>query len=85
MMMSYQPIFKNPETGVEDAADNSFTFDFGTGGSWNYSGFSVLEDEGSSLGAARVVYYVNNTNSTYYTVVEFKLQSNRDFLEARIR
>jgi hypothetical protein len=80
-----QLVFKNPETGVETAAANPFTFDFGTGASWSFSGFSVLEDEGSSLGAARVAYYVNNTNSTYYTVVEFTLQSNRDFLEARIR
>jgi hypothetical protein len=83
--MIMQLVFKNPETGVDTVAANAFTFDFGTGGPWDTSGFSVLEDEGSSLGAARAVYYVNNTNSSYYTVVEFKLQSNRDFIEARIR
>ena len=82
--MLKQLVFKNPETGAESAASNQFTFDFGAG-SWNSSGFSVLEDSGSSLGAARVLYYVNNTNATYYTVVEFMLESNRDFMQVRIR
>jgi hypothetical protein len=83
--MLKQLVFKNPETGVETAALQTFNFDFGGAGSWNYSGFSVIEDEGSSLGAARVLYYVNNTNASYYTVVEFMLESNRDFLQVKIR
>ncbi|MFC1742270.1 hypothetical protein ACFL3V_07080 [Nanoarchaeota archaeon] len=78
-------VFKNPDTGLSTAADNDFDFDFGTGTAWNVSGYSVIEDEGSSLGAARVLYYVNNTNASYYSVVEFSLASNRDFLEVRIR
>ncbi|NQU79000.1 hypothetical protein HQ545_04490 [Candidatus Woesearchaeota archaeon] len=77
-------VFKDPNTGGEDAADDDFTFDFGTP-VWSASGFSVLEDEGSSLGAASVVYYVNTTDESYYTVVEFTLKSNRDFLEVKIR
>jgi hypothetical protein len=79
-----QLVFKNPETGTETAALQDFEIDFGTG-DWNMPGFSVLEDEGSSLGAARVLFYINNTNASYYTVVEFTLESNRDFLQARIR
>ncbi len=77
--------FIDPETGLTDAADNQFKFYFGPEADWDWSGFSVLEDEGSSLGAARVLYYINNTNASYYTVVEFSLGSNRDFLEARVR
>jgi len=85
LMLPGQPVFTNPETGISTAASGQFTFDFGAAGTWNYSGFSVLEDEGSSLGAARVLYYINNTNSSYYTVVEFTLESNRDFMQVRIR
>jgi hypothetical protein len=80
-----QLVFKNPETGVETAAANDFEVYFGPSNSWNSSGFSVLEDEGSSLGAARVLYYINNTNASYYSVVEFSLESNRDFMQVRIR
>lgn len=82
--MLKQLVFKNHETSTETAAANTFEFDFGAG-AWSTGGFSVLEDSGSSLGAARVLYYVNNTNSSYYTVVEFTLESNRDFIQARIR
>jgi hypothetical protein len=85
LMMNNQPVFRNPETGVSTPAAGHFNFDFGGALSWNYSGFSVLEDEGSSIGAARVLYYINNTNSSYYTVIEFTLESNRDFLQVRIR
>jgi hypothetical protein len=85
MMMIYQPVFKNPETGQEVAAGSQFQFFFNSSPSWSAPGFTVLEDEGSSIGAARVLYYVNNTGSNYYTVVEFTLGSNRDFVEARIR
>lgn len=85
LMMDQQPVFKDPESDSEIPAANQFQFDFGTGASWNYTGYSALEDSGSSLGAARVLYYVNNTNSSYYTVVEFTLESNRDFLQVRIR
>jgi hypothetical protein len=88
MMMVGQPVFRNPETGVSTAAGGGigqFKFDFGGASTWNYTGFSVLEDEGSSLGAARVLYYINNTNSSYYTVIEFTLESNRDFMQVRIR
>ncbi len=77
--------FKNPNTGTATKAAGTFTFDFGKGGTWEYPGFSRLEDQGTSLGAAKVVYYVNNTNSSVYTVVEFTLESYRDFLQARIR
>lgn len=83
--MLMQLVFKNPETGVEDAADDIFEFHFNSSPSWETPGFSVLEDAGSSLGAARVLYYVNNTNASYYTVVEFMLESNRDFMQVRIR
>jgi type II secretory pathway pseudopilin PulG len=85
LMMDNQPVFKDPESDSEIAAANQFQFDFGAGSSWNYSGYSTLEDSGSSLGAARVLYYINNTNSSYYTVVEFTLESNRDFLQVKIR
>lgn len=78
-------IFKNPNTGTEVPASGAFTFDFGSGTTWNYTGFSRLEDYGSSLGAASVVYYVNNTNSSVYTVVEFTMESYRDFIQAKIR
>jgi hypothetical protein len=81
-----QPEFKDPDAGgVAVRPANSFEFDFGGASGWNVSGYSVLEDEGSSLGAARVLYYLNLSNSSYYTVVEFTLGSNRDFIEARIR
>ena len=85
LMMDKQPIFRNPETGISTPASGQFKFDFGGAATWNYTGFSVLEDEGSSIGAARVLYYINNTNSSYYTVIEFTLESNRDFLQVRIR
>ena len=84
MIMDKQPIFKNPETGVDTSALQQFEVFFGSG-SWNYSGYSSLEDEGSSLGDARVLYYINNTNASHYTVIEFSLKSNRDFIEVRIR
>jgi len=77
-------IFKNPEDGVETAAQNQFLMYFGDGNPWSANGFSALQDTGSSLGAARVLYYVNNTNSSNYAVVEFSLESNRDFIQARI-
>ncbi|MBN1544353.1 hypothetical protein JW898_02720 [Candidatus Woesearchaeota archaeon] len=83
--MIMQLVFTNPETGVQTAAGSTFEFHFNSSASWDTPGFSVLEDEGSSLGAARVLYYVNNTGANYYTVVEFTLESNRDFLQARIR
>jgi hypothetical protein len=85
MLMDKNPIFKDHEAGTETAAASQFEFDFGGAADWSYPGYSVLEDEGSSLGEARVLYYINNTNSTYYTVIEFNLQSNRDFMEVRIR
>jgi hypothetical protein len=78
-------VFKDPETGSPITATGDFSFYFGDANPWSASGFSVLEDEGSSMGAARVLYYVNYTNASYYTVVEFSLGSNRDFIEARIR
>lgn len=81
MMISL--IFKDPQSSAETSA-SAFTFDFGTA-PWNATGYSWLEDQGSDLGAARVLYYINNTNASYYTIVEFTLASNRDFLEARIR
>jgi hypothetical protein len=77
--------FKHPDTGAEISAANNFEVYFGAATAWNATGYSVLEDEGSSLGDARVLFYVNNTNSTYYTVVEFSLKSNRDFLEVKVR
>ncbi len=78
-------VFKNPENGVETAAANTFKFfPAGAGDGWTHSGYSVLQDAGSSLGAARVLYYLNNTNSTYYSVIEFTLESNRDFMQVRI-
>jgi hypothetical protein len=83
--MLMQLVFKDPETGVQTAASGTFEFHFNSSASWDVQGFSMLEDEGSSLGAARVLYYVNNTGSSYYTVVEFTLGSNRDFIESRIR
>ncbi len=84
--MIRQMVFKNPETGTETAAANDFGFHFNSSsGDWSEPGFSVLEDSGSSLGAARVLYYVNNTDADYYTVLEFTLESNRDFLQARVR
>ncbi|MBW2967706.1 hypothetical protein KY362_04415, partial [Candidatus Woesearchaeota archaeon] len=75
-------VFKDGSSEV--AASNTFQFDFG-GGPWTETGYSVLEDSGSSMGAARVLYYINNTNASYYTIVEFTLESNRDFLQVRIR
>jgi hypothetical protein len=83
--MIMQLVFKNPESGVQTTASDDFKFYFGDANPWTAPGFSVLEDEGSSLGAARVLYYVNYTNASYYTVVEFSLGSNRDFIEAKIR
>lgn len=83
--MLMQLEFKDPDTGVPAKASGLFKFYFGPEADWDWPGFSVLEDAGSSLGAARVLYYVNNTNASYYTVVEFSLGSNRDFIEARIR
>lgn len=77
--------FKDPATGQYVAANNQFTVDFGGSTTWNVSGYSWLEDQGSSLGAARVLYFINNTNESYYTTVEFMLESNRDFMHARIR
>ncbi|HII72231.1 TPA: hypothetical protein HA265_05750 [Candidatus Woesearchaeota archaeon] len=77
--------FKDPTDGSEYRATGSFTFDFGAGTTWSYSGFSRLEDYGTSLGAAKVVYYVNNTNSSLYAVVEFRMDSYRDFVNVRIR
>ena len=82
--MLMQLVFKDPD-GTDVVATNDFEFHFNSGASWEESGFSVLEDEGSSLGAARVLYYVNNTGADYYTVVEFTLESNRDFMQVRIR
>ena len=43
-------VFKNPETGVQTAASDDFKFYFGDASPWSASGFSVLEDEGSSMG-----------------------------------
>lgn len=83
--MIKQLIFKDHDTGTEIPATNDFEIDFGTGVAWTASGYSVLEDAGTSLGAARVLYYINSTNQSYYTVVEFSLGSNRDFLEVKIR
>ena len=77
--------FMDHESGTQTAAANDFQIDFGGSTTWNYSGYSVLEDSGSSLGSAHVLFYVNNTNESYYTIVEFSLQSNRDFLEVKIR
>jgi len=78
-------VFKNPE-GADVRANSDFEFHFNaSSASWSHPGFSVLEDEGSSMGAARVLYYVNNTGDDYYTVVEFTLESNRDFMQVRIR
>ncbi|MFH1064214.1 MAG: hypothetical protein V1729_03985 [Candidatus Woesearchaeota archaeon] len=84
--MLWQLVFKNPESGVETAALNPFEFYFdSSGGAWEASGYSVLEDEGSSLGAARVLFYINNTDASYYSVMEFTLESNRDFMQVKIR
>lgn len=77
-------VFKNPETGIETAASGSFTVDFGGATTWNYTGFSRLEDVGVSMGSSSVVYYVNNTNSSY-TILEFNLESYRDYLNVKIR
>jgi hypothetical protein len=82
--MMTQLVFKDPNAGTETTA-SAFTFDFGGALTWNATGYSWLEDQGSSLGAARVLYYINNTNESYYTIIEFTLESNRDFLQARIR
>ncbi len=82
--MLRQLVFKNPDGG-EIVANSGFEFHFNSSASWEEPGFSVLEDEGTSLGAARVLYYVNNTGADYYTVVEFTLESNRDFMQVRIR
>ncbi len=77
-------IFKNPETGVEVAASGSFTVDFGDADAWDYSGFSRLEDVGVSLGSSSIAYYVNNTNESY-TIIEFQMESYRDYLNVKIR
>ncbi|MBW2964053.1 hypothetical protein KY363_01210 [Candidatus Woesearchaeota archaeon] len=78
--------FKDPEDGSVNAATGQFKFYLNTSSlDWDEPGYSVLEDSGSSLGAARVLYYINNTGEGYYTVLEFSLGSNRDFIEARIR
>jgi hypothetical protein len=77
-------IFKNTETGTQTTASQLFQVDFGSG-SWSYPGYSVLQDSGTDLGAARVLYYINNTNASYYTIIEFSLETNRDFIEVRIR
>ncbi|MFC1723309.1 hypothetical protein ACFL0V_04170 [Nanoarchaeota archaeon] len=78
-------VFKDPDTGVETAAGGQFNIDFGGATSWSDAGFSRLEDEGVSMGASSVVYYVNNTNSTVYSVVEFTMESYRDFINVKIR
>ncbi len=84
--MLMQLVFKDPQTGNELPATGTFEFDFGDGvNPWTAAGFSRLEDEGVSLGAASVAYYVNNTNSSVYTVVEFTMESYRDFIQVRIR
>lgn len=83
--MLKQLVFKDPD-GTNIVASSDFEFYLNdTAGSWSEPGFTVLEDEGSSLGAARVLYYVNNTGANYYTVMEFTLESNRDFMQVRIR
>lgn len=86
MLMQLQ--FKDPTSSAVVTAANTFKFDFGNGATlsdWNASGYTWLEDQGSNLGAARVLFYVNNTNASYYTVVEFMMESNRDFMQVRIR
>ncbi|MBT7903736.1 hypothetical protein HN587_07775 [Candidatus Woesearchaeota archaeon] len=61
-------------------------FDIGLSeGSWNYTGFSKLEDSGVNMGSATVLYFINNTDEVAYTIIEFNLESNRDFIQAKIR
>jgi hypothetical protein len=76
--------FKNPETGERSTTTGEFNFEFGTG-PWNHTGFSMLEDLGTDLGEASLLYYINATNSSVYTIIEFTLGSNRDFFTVRIR
>ena len=76
--------FINPDTGVEYPSSGNFDVGFGTGG-WNYSGYSKLEDVGVNMGSASVVYLVNNSDSSVYTIIEFTLESNCDFIQVKIR
>ena len=75
--------FNNPDSGSFTASEN-FTFEFGSG-SWSSSGFSKMDDEGTALGGATVAYFVNNSADVDYSVIEFTLLSNRDFIEVNIR
>ena len=76
--------FTDPDTGTQYQAAGSFSIGFGLG-SWSYSGYSSLEDQGSNLGEASAVYYINNTNSSVYSILELTLGSNSDFIQARLR
>ncbi|MBI5398374.1 hypothetical protein HZB03_02820 [Candidatus Woesearchaeota archaeon] len=79
--------FRNPDTGAFSTTSGTFNVEFGQG-AWNFSGFSKLEDAGDNLGSSSVLYYVNNTNttnSTVFTVIEFTLGSNRDFVTVKVR
>ncbi|MFQ5474264.1 MAG: hypothetical protein ACE5DM_00340 [Candidatus Nanoarchaeia archaeon] len=75
--------FTNPETNVESETSGVFGFEL-NGGDWYTPGYSVLQDAGSDLGEASVIYYVNTTSSNP-TMIEFTLGSNRDFIEVKIR
>lgn len=79
--------FTDPSAGTSYSTTGTFTVDFGSG-NWNATGYSSIEDLGTSLGSASVVYYINNTNNSLsesYTIIEFTLESNSDFLHAKIR
>ena len=76
--------FRNPDTGVESFTTGTFNVQFGNG-AWNLQGYSKLEDQGEHLGSASVLYFVNASNSSVYTVIEFTLASNQDFMSVKIR
>lgn len=67
-----------------EVATGTFGFEFGSG-PWSYRGYSRLEDRGMNQGSATVVYYVDVLGNSVFTAIEFKLGSNRDFLEVKIR